>query len=263
MNGTLKGVIIFASGVAVGAVGMYFGLKGYFEMKEEKNVEDVKIAFGKRLDELEDANRKAVKVAKEAVIASDAYKNGKIGDNESTREALKGVGMMDGIIKGKSKEKVDYTAYSSGRPRDDLYPREEDEGDEELNEADPSEDEATDLEEGNGPVDLGNGRVEMPNGDIIHTTEFRKEEDGQPYEISPDDYGAEIGYDATELMYYQGDGIVADDNDEIVENPAVLIGNVIGDSGFDVDGRTSMYVRNDHISTDFEIYKVRGTYGAS
>ena len=272
MNSTLKGVIIFSSGVAVGALGMYVGLKKYFEEKEERNVEDVKIAFGKRLDELEEANKKAVNVAKEAITSSEVYKNGKIGDNEATKEALKGVGMIDGIIESKNKEKVDYTAYSSSSrgkksemtERDELYPREEDVGDEEFDDgSDPSDCEATDLEDGNGPVDLGNGRIEMPNGDIIHTTEFRKEGDGQPYEISPDDYGSIIGYEATELMYYQGDGIVADDNDEIVENPAVLIGNVIGDTGFDVDGRTSMYVRNDHISTDFEIYKVRGTYGVS
>ena len=242
MNSTVKGIIIFTSGVLVGAGGMYIGLKKYFEKLEDSHVEDVKAAYGKRLDELEDARKIALGAATEAITASDAYKNGRIGDNESTREALKGVGMMDGIVKSKAGERIDYTSYSRGITeveeaakgivKDDLFPREEDEGDE---------------EDGDDPDDIPEEVVEGASGGI--------------YEISPEKLGTIIGYASNELMYYQNDGIVTDENDEIVDNPESIIGNLIKESGFDEDGRTSMYVRNDRISTDFEIYKVRGTYG--
>ena len=240
MNGAVKGIIIFASGVAVGALGTYVALKKYFERLEDSHVEDVKVAYGKRLDELEDARKMALETATEAITASDAYKSGRIGDNESTREALKGVGIMQGIAESKTKEKVDYTSYSKGRTeveeaalgivKDDLFPREEDEGDEE------------------DPDDIPEEVIETPVGEI--------------YEISAAKFGSVIGYETNELMYYQNDGVVTDENDEIVENPAALIGNTLEESGFVDDGRTSMYVRNDRISTDFEIYKVRGTYGS-
>lgn len=40
----------------------------------------------------------------------------------------------------------------------------------------------------------------------------------EPYVISPDDYGENDNYTQISLVYYAGDGVLADDEDEVVED---------------------------------------------
>lgn len=239
----LNGAIIFVSGGLIGSAITFVITKKKIEAKCEKDINDVKQAFAARLDELEGEKKNVTKLAEDVLSQGDAYKSGKIGDNEATREALKGVGMVEGIANSRVNSRVDYTSYSKDHdPAGDIPPSEDDDEEE--------------------PEDLGEGRVLMPNGNVVHTEDFKSDRKDYPYEISEDECGSLLmsGYSHHEMLYYMVDQVLADENDEIVDNPGELVGNVLHDSGFDNDNRIEIFIRNDRISADFRINKVRGRY---
>jgi hypothetical protein len=72
-----------------------------------------------------------------------------------------------------------------------------------------------------------------------------------PYVISPDEFG-EIDEYATETLYYYQDKVLADDQDNIIEDAD----NVIGVGSLNHFGEyedDSVFVRNDREETDYEI----------
>lgn len=80
----------------------------------------------------------------------------------------------------------------------------------------------------------------------------------RPYVISPDEFATLDDYDVVSLTYYQ-DNIVADIDDEIVEDLEETIGieslNHFGE--FEDD---SVFVRNDRLKIDYEILLDQRTY---
>lgn len=72
-----------------------------------------------------------------------------------------------------------------------------------------------------------------------------------PYAIPPEEYGDLEGYRQIELTYYS-DGTLADDNDEIVDDVADIIGNdALNHFGeFEDD---SVFIRNDRLKCDYQI----------
>lgn len=72
----------------------------------------------------------------------------------------------------------------------------------------------------------------------------------QPYVISPESFGMRRGYDTVSLIYYT-DGVLATDNDEIIENVDEVIGDALDSFGEYEDD--AVHVRNDAMQTDFEI----------
>ena len=80
----------------------------------------------------------------------------------------------------------------------------------------------------------------------------------EPYVIAPYDYGEVDGYNTIELTYYL-DGILEDDEYHIVTDADELIGpkalNTFGEYEDD-----AVFVRNDHLRTDFQILKDYRTY---
>lgn len=93
---------------------------------------------------------------------------------------------------------------------------------------------------------------------------YTKEEGGaknmtkKPYVISPDDFGELDDYNRISLTYY-ADGIVEDEDREIVNDVDELIGE---DSltHFGEYEDDSVFVRNDYLRTDFEILKDYRSY---
>lgn len=73
----------------------------------------------------------------------------------------------------------------------------------------------------------------------------------EPYVISPDEYGSIDNYVLVELRYY-ADGVLVDDNGEIIDNVDELVGyNSLDTFGTYEDD--SVHVRNDELMCDFEI----------
>ena len=80
----------------------------------------------------------------------------------------------------------------------------------------------------------------------------------KPYVISPFDFGEIDGYNQISLTYY-ADGILEDDANEIVTDVDELIGagSLYTFGEYEDD---SVFVRNEYLSTDFEILKDYRTY---
>lgn len=85
-----------------------------------------------------------------------------------------------------------------------------------------------------------------------------KKETERPYVIDPDDFGEFDDYDKISLTYYS-DGILADDQDEIIEDIDDIIGSdSLGHFGEYEDD--AVHVRNDMLKADYEILRDFRTY---
>ena len=74
----------------------------------------------------------------------------------------------------------------------------------------------------------------------------------EPYVISPDEFGEFDDYEQISLTYYEGDGFLADDMDELVDD----IENVVGFESLNHFGEyeeDAVHVRNDRLKADYEI----------
>lgn len=99
------------------------------------------------------------------------------------------------------------------------------------------------------------------NEEVESEKENEEEEEtsvDRPYVISPDEFDSKDDYDTVSLTYYS-DKIVADRDDEIVEDVEEIIGfeslNHFGE--FEDD---SVFVRNDRLKIDYEILLDQRTY---
>lgn len=88
---------------------------------------------------------------------------------------------------------------------------------------------------------------------VIETTKSDK----APHVISLSDFDSEDEYDKIEYILYD-DGVLADDTDEII-NPLTLINEDLI-ALFDESGEDAIYIRNDHLETDYEITRDGHTY---
>ncbi len=86
------------------------------------------------------------------------------------------------------------------------------------------------------------------NKETVH-----KEDDSvqKPYVIPPDEFGEFAGYDTVSLTYY-ADRVLADDNDDVIEE----VDDVVGTESLSHFGEyedDSVFVRNDRLKCDYEI----------
>lgn len=72
-----------------------------------------------------------------------------------------------------------------------------------------------------------------------------------PYVISPEEFGENDNYETTSLTFYS-DGILADEDDEMIDDVDSLVG-FESLSHFGEYEDDSVFVRNDRLETDFEI----------
>lgn len=80
----------------------------------------------------------------------------------------------------------------------------------------------------------------------------------KPYIISPEEFGEEYEYDTETLLYYE-DGVLADTDDNIINDVNGIIGfdslNHFGEYEDD-----SVFVRNERLKIDYEVLRYEGTY---
>lgn len=90
---------------------------------------------------------------------------------------------------------------------------------------------------------------------------LRKMQDG-PYIINVGEYyNQNLHYDKSVFTYYTLDDTLLDENDEIVDDREALIGHAAIDRFHDDNDEPDIvYVRNDKISTDYEIMRVEKEY---
>lgn len=78
-----------------------------------------------------------------------------------------------------------------------------------------------------------------------------------PYIIAPEEYGDLPGYDAEEWTYYS-DGILANDDFEIIADVQSIIGDGLNHFGEYEDD--SVYIRNENVKCDYQILKHDKTF---
>jgi hypothetical protein len=79
----------------------------------------------------------------------------------------------------------------------------------------------------------------------------------RPHYIPFEDFGT-FGYKTETLVYY-ADGVVADEWDNVVDNPKDLIGDDIDEHFDDYEG-DAVYIRNDRKKTDYEVCRDLQTF---
>lgn len=78
-----------------------------------------------------------------------------------------------------------------------------------------------------------------------------------PYRIEPTEYGEGPEYDKQSLIFYEEDGVVADETDVIVDDPD----SVIGLENLDhFDSSDVIYIRNERLEIDYEVLKDPGSF---
>lgn len=80
----------------------------------------------------------------------------------------------------------------------------------------------------------------------------------KPYIISPDEFGDFDDYSRVSLTYYS-DGVLADEEDEIIDDIDATVGAGFADHFGDYED-DSVFVRNDRLKCDYEILKDNRTY---
>lgn len=95
---------------------------------------------------------------------------------------------------------------------------------------------------------------------IMETEEIR--DDRWPEEVSYEEFWSPEyeHHEKVELNYFTEDEILANPENEVVENAEILIGNALRSSGFTKNDEKVIYVRNYELCSDYEIDKVFGAY---
>lgn len=78
-----------------------------------------------------------------------------------------------------------------------------------------------------------------------------------PFVIAPEEWGEIEDYETKQLTYY-ADSILADESEEIIGDPEIYIGDGLDHFGEYADD--AVYVRNDNLKCDYEIFKHDKTY---
>lgn len=105
------------------------------------------------------------------------------------------------------------------------------------------------------------GNIEQPNEAQIANIEHEKHKNDPPKIISDEEYDTlPSNIDTQTLYFYMYDETLVDDNDEIINDPSVLIGDALDVSDFIDNDETMLFVINPGIDTAYEIQKVYGSY---
>ena len=116
-------------------------------------------------------------------------------------------------------------------------------------EVDPAEKESP-KEDGEDEDYLASKRLNDMRGDPNHVPEV----------ISEDEYGSNPVYEAAEWTLYLGDGVVANENDEMIDDPDYFVGDLINSTGFEQGDEPTMCVRNYEVGMDIMITKAYSSY---
>ena len=84
--------------------------------------------------------------------------------------------------------------------------------------------------------------------------EVPEEDDNEIEIIDSNEFGLDDDYDIAQLTYYK-DGVLADEDDEVINHPSLVVGNF--ENKFE---NSVVYVRNDETKTYYEIVEDDRTY---
>lgn len=108
--------------------------------------------------------------------------------------------------------------------------------------------------------DISEYAVKLKESGYTNYSEISQEDNDVevPYVIAPEDYGENDEYETISLTYYS-DGVLTDEDDEVITNPGELVGRDFASHFGDYED-DSVFIRNDNRKIDFEILMDYRTY---
>lgn len=108
--------------------------------------------------------------------------------------------------------------------------------------------------------DISEYTVKLKENGYTNYSEMSQEDNDVevPYVIAPEDYGENDEYETISLTYYS-DGVLTDEDDEVIINPGELVGRDFASHFGDYED-DSVFIRNDNRKIDFEILMDYRTY---
>jgi len=108
--------------------------------------------------------------------------------------------------------------------------------------------------------DISEYTVKLKESGYTNYSEMSQEDNDVevPYVIAPEDYGENDEYETISLTYYS-DGVLTDEDDEVIINPGELVGRDFASHFGDYED-DSVFIRNDNRKIDFEILMDYRTY---
>ena len=242
MNSSIKNILIFMSGAAIGATGMYFGIKKVFETKADLEIAQVRQVYEDRVNEVEEHKSSIdgeLSGPEKIELKETVNRLNNKPDLTDYTKYFNGSGQkMDGVseILRDAKEEADATGLSE----EELAERERPQDDEPY----------TDEEDRDQTLEFEDHQLNGASKEAIIS-------DKEPYEIDPSDYELTCAnYEKQALLWYQFDEVLADEDEEEVADVYRLIGNVLETSGFTDNDVDAIYIRNDKTMVDYEITKI-------
>lgn len=93
----------------------------------------------------------------------------------------------------------------------------------------------------------------------FEATEMRQK-NRTPKIIKEEEYGLTRYLETVQLFYYTGDGVLANEDEEIIDNVEATVGNALTKYDFINSDESTIYVRNWNLGCDFEITKVHSRF---
>lgn len=244
MNANVVKALYFVCGATAGATGMYFGLKKYFELKADIEIEACREAYNRRMAEIDKVKSSMDGEIKgpENIDIGKEPRRSSIAKEFNNKPPMTNYGKY---FKDATPEDEKLNLRETIRdPKEALI--EQDLAESESPEDDEEMDEEEDDEETN--------EFEMYQINKDHQDALR--EGRAPYLIDPGRFEMECAhYSKITLHYYISDGIITTDEDEVIDENE-LLGNCIETSGFADDDEDLLFVRNDITMADYEIEKM-------
>lgn len=243
--GTLLG---FVGGVAVGGIATYFGMKAKFEKHANDVIREYREYSNGRIQKAQSELNKIIasdkfdeEEYKKKVVSEPEFENyTSYAHNSASNSDIEASRVISGALKG---IKADMDALSR-----DVHDCDFDEhmAEREAPEEDISEyDEALEFNKQMCEKALAEGYSDFPR--MISASEMLNQKQW---------------YSKVTLTYYAGDDVLADDQDEPLEDPEDIIGEHFKEFfGMNEDEPDIIYVRNDDRESDYEVAKVETSYG--
>lgn len=102
--------------------------------------------------------------------------------------------------------------------------------------------------------------ISMPV-EFDYDTEVPKRTPDKPYIISEDEYmNCEMHFPQMSITYFEGDGALADENDQEIPDIDSVIGEENLRFGYGSRSESVVFIRNERLSTEFEVLRHEGKY---
>lgn len=111
-------------------------------------------------------------------------------------------------------------------------------------------------------VDIFSSNAPIPDQDFNYDEEMAKRTDEAPYVISHDEYfEGEKEYAQQTLTYFNGDGVLADEGDAVVDAIESTVGHDnLARFGHGSRDENIVYIRNDRMLIDMEVHRSSGSF---